>query len=405
MRRDESTIVKLAGLLWTVALLAVLGRSLATPGKQSVYPIFARAGQNWRAGTDLYLLTDLDKVSCNAFRYSPLAAAALVPLSLLPDRLAEVVWRLLNAGVLLAAVAWWSQAGLPWRLTRWQTAVLYLLLLPLTVGNINNGQSNPLVLALLLLTVTAAARQRWNIAAVFTALACLLKIYPIALGLLLAVVYLRRFAGRLVLFLALGLALPFLLQTPEYVAAQYADWLSCLQLDDRHDWNAVQGYRDLSLLFRVWLTPLAPAVYQAIQLAAAAGAALLVVIARRSGWPRRRLLTGLLALAGIWMTLFGSATESATYLLLAPSLVWAVIEANMVDQPLSLRVVLLTSYSLFVIAQLAGWFPGGAGLIQALGPQPFAALLLLFAVLWTWGRRSQERIRMYRRIAPRAQSV
>src|SRR5262249_5504794 len=154
----------------------------------------------------------------------------------------------------------------------------------------------------------------------------------------------------LVLFLALGLLLPFLLQRPEYVARQYGDWLRYLQMDDRQDWDTLRGYRDLSLLFRVWLTPLTPSVYQAIQLTVAALAALLGITARRARWPRRRLLTGLLALACCWMTLFGAATESATYVLLAPSLAWAVLE-NWRAWPV--RGVLLTCYGLFVVAQAA----------------------------------------------------
>src|SRR5271156_5670905 len=121
---------RLAIAAWLLILLVISVRVLVTPGKQSVYPTFARTGANWLNGADLYLLTDLDKVSCNAFRYSPLAAAALAPLSLLPERAGEVLWRLLNAAVLLGALAWW------WRGGQQSFGILCLLLVPLVVGNL-----------------------------------------------------------------------------------------------------------------------------------------------------------------------------------------------------------------------------------------------------------------------------
>jgi len=394
-----------AAVAWLAVLLVVVGRVLLRPGKQSVYPTYARAAVCWRLGEPVYCLTDLDKVSCNAFRYSPLAAAVLVPLGLLPERLGEVLWRLLNAGILLGAVAWWTRAGLPRRLPPGPRAAVFLLLLPLAVGNLNNGQSNPLVLGLLLLTVTAAARRRWNVAALCTALACLFKIYPIAVGLLLAVTYPRHFAGRLFLFLALGLGLPFLLQRPAYVAEQYADWVCYLQRDNRHDWAAELGYRDLTLLCRVYLAPLSAGAYTAIQLATAAGAAGLCLAARRAGWLRRRLLTGLLALGCCWMTVFGAATESATYLLLAPSLAWALTEALTVPAARLRRGALLGSYALFLLTQLACWFPGAAQRVQSLGPQPAAALLLLAVLLAGWRRQGPETLGMSYRADPRTQSA
>jgi hypothetical protein len=399
-RRDLVSAQRLAIGAWLLVLLVVSARVLLMPGKQSVYPTFARAGVSWLRGANVYLLTDLDKVSCNAFRYSPLAAAALAPLSLLPEHIGEVFWRLLNAGVLLGALAWWWRTSrdrqgaaavrsLPYGRGSLALCVLSLLLLPLVVGNLNNGQSNPIVLGLLLLSVTAVARRRWNGAAACLAGACFLKLYPLAVGLLLAVVFPRRFSGRLLLFLALGAAAPFVLQRPGYVAAQYMDWARYLCLDDRHAWAAELGYRDLSLLFRVCEVPVSPKAYQLIQLAAAAGAALLCVTARLSRWPKRRLLNGLLALGCIWMTLFGAATESATYLLLAPTLVAKLVNA----WPGAgwRRLLLSISYGLLVSTQLASWFPGGATHVQALGPQPLAAFLLLIVVLADWRRDTGRR--------------
>ena len=86
---------------WAVAVLAVCGRASLSENDHSVYPVFAKAGRDWLAGEDLY------RDRQHPYRYSPCVAAALAPLSLLPDWAGGVLWRLLNAGALLAGLAVW----------------------------------------------------------------------------------------------------------------------------------------------------------------------------------------------------------------------------------------------------------------------------------------------------------
>jgi hypothetical protein len=209
----------------------------------------------------------------------------------------------------------------------------------------------------------------------------LFKVYPVAVGLLLAVVYPRRFAGRFAVALALGLALPFLLQRPGYVADQYAGWVEHLRTDDRTVLPLELWYRDLRLLCRVCHVPLSAQGYQVVQIAAAAAIAVLCLTARLKSWPERRLLTGLFGLGCIWMTLFGSATESSTYILLAPTLAATLLLAWQPPQPRWLRGALLASYLLFTATQAAAWFPDGARRFHVLAPHPLAALLLLMGLL------------------------
>src|SRR5262249_41671637 len=81
----------LAVVAWMVSILAICVRAAIWPYPHSVYPIFALASQNWRAGVDVYGPTPYD-----VYRYSPLVAAAFVPLGLLPDSVGGVLWRLLT---------------------------------------------------------------------------------------------------------------------------------------------------------------------------------------------------------------------------------------------------------------------------------------------------------------------
>src|SRR5262249_51258876 len=147
--------------------------------------------------------------------------------------------------------------------------------------------------------------------------------------------------GRLLLALAVGLALPFLLQRPAYVAGEYATWFRLLAADDRSDWPLAISYRDVWLLCRLWQVPLTLRGYLVIQLLAAAGVAALCLAGRWVGWPKRRLLTALLLLGTCWMTVFGPATESCTYILLAPALAWALLEAWWQGRPHWYRGVLV----------------------------------------------------------------
>src|SRR5262249_55580391 len=170
-----------------------------------------QAGADWEAGRDLY------RTSWNAdqdqFRYSPLTAVLLVPFHHLPLRLGGVVWRWLNAGVLLAGFGWWLRTAPVVRTAR-QQGILFLLLTPLSLSSLNNGQPNPLVIGLLLAALAAAARDRWTLAAGFVGLATTIKLYPLAIGLLLVAAYPRRFTLRLLLMLALAAVLPFACQPP-----------------------------------------------------------------------------------------------------------------------------------------------------------------------------------------------
>jgi hypothetical protein len=369
---------KWAMAAWGLLLLIVCAKALGWPRIHSLYPTFANAARNWRAGEDLYsnpsATGDLD-----IYRYSPLVAAALTPFGLLPDSLGSVLWRLLNAGVCLGGLGWWCRAVQVGRLTPGQRGLLFLLVLPLCIGNLNNAQSNPLVLGLILCSVAAAAEERWNWVSSFIALACLFKVYPIAVGLLLLVVYPRQLIIRLPFVLALGLALPFLFHDPHYVAGQYSAWLDCLRCDDRSAFPLERCYRDLQMLARLSGSPMSPGLYHVLQILAGGGMALLCWC-YCSRWERGRLLILLTGLGCCWMTVFGPATESCTYILLAPTLAWALVGAWSESFSLMANAWLTMAYAMLVATYMSCWFSGGYRL-QAFGLQPLAGLMLLAYLL------------------------
>jgi hypothetical protein len=365
---------RLTVVLWSVLLAVVCVRTALAPQHRSVYPDYANAARDWLAGADIY---EWNKNSPDRFRYSPTAAVCMIPFAILPDSVGGVLWRLLNAGVFLAAWLWWCRAVLPdgESLTRRQLAVMGLILIPLSVSSMSNGQVNPLVIGLLLGSMAAAARGRWNLAAVAVAVATFFKIYPVAAGLLLTLMYPRRFTLRFLLALTVGAVLPFLFQYPGYVLQEYQTWFHSLGEENRHNWPLALAPYDLWLLVRLTQTPISPAAYTFIQLGLAGGVAGLCLLTRLSALPVRQCLTVLSTQVCCWMILCGPATEWPTYILLAPIVAWVVIDAWHARRSLAARVCVSLILGMLLVPTLMRMFPGGHKLF--LGVAPLATILLM----------------------------
>jgi hypothetical protein len=413
--RPSDPWVRLAVLAWLVALAFIGGRCALRPRSHTLYTTWAGAGHDWVVGRDLYRNTW--EWHQDQFRYSPLVAVLLVPFSYLPESLGGVVWRLLNAAVMLGGFAWWLRAAAPRRTTPREQAVLFLLMLPLSLSSLNNGQPNPLIIGLLFLGAAAIGRGWWSAAGVLVMLAVALKVYPVAVGLLLVAAFPSRFGPRLFLAALAGLALPFCFQHADYVWQQYGLWFQKLGGDDRKGWPPHMAYRDLWLLLRICRVEMTPLAYTGLQVLLALAAALVCIAARRRSGDRSEVLLAVLALGSCWMTLVGPATEASTYVMLAPVLAWAVLQASPAPWarwgispgggkgwPLAVSWMPAAAWLLFLAAVLAGLLPGvpttpdpslhplevvtaavrrgkfpATNQVHALGLHPLAALLLTAA--------------------------
>ena len=363
--------------LWSVLILFVCIRGAVAPHTHSCWHVYYQpAGLNWWQGNELY-----GRVA-DTCRYSPIIHAGLAPLALMPERIGGTLWRLLNAGIFLAGLWAWSRHVLPESVTRTQRALLYLLVLPLAIGNVNNAQANLLMFGLLLLGWAAVARERWNAAGIFLALAFLIKLYPLAAVMLLLLIYPRRLGLPFAAAVAVGLALPFVLHHPDYVARQYGNWLTNLRVDDRSQWMAGVSYRDLWLLLRTWHVPITTRGYLLVQLSIAGGIALATLAMKFRGLAPRVLLDAVLGLVLCWMTICGPTTESSTYCLLGPALAWAVIVGWQPGHSKAALVLGLGSYALFMLTHVVSMGLSGPS-FQSLAPQPLAGLLLFVSLIIT----------------------
>ncbi len=182
-----------------------------------VFQTYVEAGRKWTAAQPLYTYT-------RGFVYSPLVAAFFALFSWFPISLGSVLWRLLTAAIFIWAIFWWLKAEINRRIPKSSYWLVFLLILPLSLGNFNNGQVNPMIIGLLMIAIVAAHEKRWTLSAVALGFSTYLKIYPLSVGLLLVLLYPRQLGWRLLLTLILMGALSFVLQRPAYVLEQYQRW-------------------------------------------------------------------------------------------------------------------------------------------------------------------------------------
>jgi Glycosyltransferase family 87 len=411
--------------MWAIAIVVIVGRAIVAPHQNTVFIVFRDAGRQWLSGTDLYS-------HVGKYLYSPLAAAIFSPFSLLPDAAGAALWRLLIIGLYLSAIVVCfrrlgqrttandnerqrttandskrqrTSAGDSERQRSLFFSIAGLLLLPLSIGNMNNGQASLLVIGLILFACAAIETQSWTLAAFLIALATFFKIYPLVIGLLFAVIYPRPLALRLLLAIVALWLFSLLLQNPRYVLQQYQNWFLCLRADQRRVSGELGRWRDFWLLLRIARIPITTSIYALIQiLAGGLVAAGCWWMCRVALWDNRRIIWTAFTFGCLWITLFGPSTEQATYVFLAPSFAMAGAWIWTTDQRRWLPFVVVrcrslnlggycvwftASYSLLMAADaLNAWVPAirQNNYLHAL--EPIAALVFA-ALILAWSMREE----------------
>lgn len=357
---------------WAVLLAVVCVRPLFKPTSGTVFVTYATAGREFAEGRRLY---DVPHPFTDVFRYSPVVAAGFAPFTLLPLGVGGAVWRLLGAAVFLTGLAAWGRRACP----TVPLPLLFLGALPLSLGSLQNGQANPHILGLMLWAAVLAHGGRWAGAASLIAAAALFKGYPVALGLLLAVLAPLRVGLPLAGVIAAGLVLPYAFQSAEYVTAQYRYWAETVGRDDRTNFPLYGGLQDAHMLLRVVGMQLTLAEYRPVQVATGAIVGLVVLWQLRRGVDRPRVALDAFTLGVCWMATFGPVVESSTFILLAPVMARELLEAG---RPRWAKAAALAGAGLFLLSVGVFAFPHHVHRpVIALGVQPLAALLLSAAAV------------------------
>ncbi len=366
--------VRLTWVLWVVLVVLAVGRVVLyyrSTSHRGSYPVFADGGRHWLHGEPLY--DSANPNSLTVFRYSPLTALSCVPLALVADPVGSALLRAANLAVFGLGFWWWGRTVLPRDLSRDQRALAWLLCLGMGCVSMTEVQLNLLTGGFILITLAAVSEARWNLAALAMSLACCLKAYPVALALVLVVIHPRRFAGRWLAALLLCLALPFLLQQPDYVWRQYGDWLKW-GLNQRRPEEV--PFQDVLLFCQRWLTPISTQTYLLLEVVSGAAIAGTCLLRRWQGLPPQELLNAGAGLCCGWMMAFGPATESLTYVQLAPVVAVFTVLAWVTPNKAWLRALVTVSCLLLTLSQLQLLLPLHKPL-HYLAAQPFAALLFM----------------------------
>ena len=339
------------------------GAELHSAAHHTVYPIYSHAAENWLAGRDVYDYTP----GLDAYRYGPSASVLFVVLKPLGDAWGGVLWRVGGVLILAGGLVAFMRHVVPMSLTLLESALVFLLVWPLLLQNVNNGQANPHLIGLALWAVADLAQGRlWRSAAMLAA-AFVIKPYILALAGLLVLIE-PRLILRLIVTVGATLLLPYAVQSTAYVNQQYQSWFRHTMADDRSHGPLPQAYRDLQLLLRVYLQPIARSTYQLTEIAAGLLMAGVIATGRYLNRPPKELLTIAVTLSCCWMTVFGPASEGCTYLLLGPA---AVISTILNPGYLSRSAV-----ALLVAVCAASLFPNDYR-VQTLGVHPIAGLIVL----------------------------
>jgi hypothetical protein len=373
--------------LWSAVLLGICIRIGLVSRDHDVFATYADAGRKWINSQPLYSYT-------RGFVYSPLIAAFFAPLSWFPHWLGGIIWRLLTGSVFLAGIFLWLKQGPQTGIPRSRYWLVFLFILPLSLGNFNNGQVNPLITGLLMIAIVAAHRRQWTLSAICLGLTAYLKIYPLSIGLLLVLLYPRQLAWRLFVTLLLMGALTFAFQQPGYVLEQYQRWFGTRAADDRR-MNMDIAPRDFAMLLKALQINLSSRVFLVLQLLAGVGTGAVCIFGRIRNWSEDRLLVALFTLGTCWMLLFGPSTEDATYAMIAPPLALAAIQAF--SERLWMRSLVFSSYALLLIGLALNAFFSLKKTPYTMSVQPFGALMfLVYAVIWIlssslWERAARAR--------------
>jgi hypothetical protein len=365
--------------LWFLTVVVVCVRIFTYPGWHSVFPTYRDAGAAWIHQARIYAAPGI-------FLYSPLVAAFFSPFALISQNVAEVLWRLLLGFALPLAL--WFNARTLFDFSKKEFAWLFLLIVPLTLSSLNNGQANIIIIVLFLVAAAAASQSRWLICAFCAAFAVYWKIYPIAFALLLAVVFPNKLIFRILLMLIGLFVVSLFLQKPSYTLQQYGDWLVNLASDRRRAHEYYGRWRDFYLLLRLLGIPISATWWTIVEVTAGCVAAAICFLGAIRHWPRATLLLGAMSLAIVWMLLFGPATEAATYVLIAvPSAYLLIAGWSDVSQS-ALRVVSTLTYLGFLSAHiLNSWFPIKKNVYLVHAIQPCLTLCFCAALFLWWKRQ------------------
>jgi Glycosyltransferase family 87 len=346
---DDARWIRLAVGLWVALAVAVCVKSITTKNDHTIYPILAWGSRHWWADQPLH--AEYPGLTRDIYRYSPTFAISFTPLALLPDWLGSSLWGVLSVGTTFCAMRLFFREILPGSWPPRSEAYFLVLTAFGSMSGIWSGQSNSLILSMVIFAAVAIKHNRWWAACILLVLPAFIKIWPIMPALLLMVFWPKQLSWRLAVVGVAMLLIPFLTRPFHIVVEQYQEWYLSLLKQEQHRWG---GFRDAWTILENLHLPISKRPYQVLQFFSLMPMFLWCFYERRrmqsfpvsqqaghdrnysAGLPEtteakagdatyRRLVTVLISIWVSWQLFFGPGAEQLTYGIIAPSAAWAVL--------------------------------------------------------------------------------
>ena len=303
-----------AWALWVVLAVAVSVKALVQPDRRTCYTVYEMGSRSWWIDGPIYHAN-------SDYLYPPTFSIAISPLTVLPTEAGGLLWNLLCLLVAVVGLKALMRDVLPgnWSPAR-RAALVALVALGVTRG-VWAAQANTLILGMAMLTASCITRRRWWPAAALLAGMTFIKMWPLALALLLMACWPKRLIGRFAVSIGALAAVPLLTQTWSVVWSQYEAYGGMLLA------RRVQRFDGSRDLWTVWeqFGQVDTRVYLVLQLVAAVGVLAWCLWLQRRARTQQTLLMGILCSWTAWQLTVGPGTERLTFSIVAPFLSWAVL--------------------------------------------------------------------------------
>ncbi len=262
--KQNTRWLRLAIGLWIALATAVCVKSIVQGGEHTVYPVYAWGSRHWWADQPLH--AEYPELKIYIYRYSPTFAILFTPLALLPDWLGASLWGILSVAMSVWALRLMVREMLPGAGPPRREAAFLALTAIGSMSSIWSGQSNSLLLALVIFAAVAIIHQRWWTASCLLALPVFIKIWPLAAVLLFMAFWPKQLSWRFMI-VAMALALlPFFTRPLGVVMEQYQQWYASLTGPQQNRWP---GFRDAWTIWENLYPPVSHLGYHVLQLLSA----------------------------------------------------------------------------------------------------------------------------------------
>jgi hypothetical protein len=254
--------------------------------------------------------------------YGPVFGVLITPFAALPHWLGIALW----LGV-LSTLLFWAIGKLP--LLSWQKVAAYWICVHEMMTASFNMQFNIAIAAIIVLAFIFIEEEKDIWAALVIVLGTLTKLYGVVgLVFFLFSKHKLRFALACAGWLLVGLALPMLFVSPEYLFGQYVDWMH--QIVAKNAANTTHA--DASIMQNISLIGMLQRIFHLSAAATlpiiAAGVALFVIpLFRIRQYANQTFRLLLMASVLLFVVLFSTSSESSTYIIAFVGVaVWFVLQ-------------------------------------------------------------------------------